>query len=71
MCREVRIFLGAMAPVPLRATEAEAYLKGKKITRENAEQAAFLAFEESKSLSMNAYKIHIAKKLIIQSIMPA
>ena len=71
MCRESRIFLGAMAPVPLRATEAEAYLKGKKITRENAEQAAFLAFEGSKSLSMNAYKIHIAKKLIIQSIMSA
>ena len=70
-CRHVRIFLGAMAPVPLRATRAEAFLEGKKITRENAEQAASLAFEGSKSLSMNAYKIQIAKKLTIQSIMTA
>ena len=60
MCRYVRIFLGAMAPVPLRATRAEAFLKGKKITPENAGQAASLAFEGSKSLSMNAYKIQIA-----------
>ena len=61
----------ALAPVPLRATRAEAFLKGKKSTLENAGQAASLAFEGSKSLSMNAYKIQIAKKLMIRSIMSA
>ncbi len=70
-CRHVRIFLGAMAPVPLRTSRAEAFLEGKKITLENAGEAASLAFEGSKSLSMNAYKIQIAKKLMIRSIMSA
>jgi CO/xanthine dehydrogenase FAD-binding subunit len=60
-----------MAPVPLRVTQAKAFLKGKKITRENAEQAAFLVFEGSKPLSMNAYKMQIAKNLMIRSIMSA
>jgi xanthine dehydrogenase YagS FAD-binding subunit len=68
-CRHARIFLGALAPVPLRATQAETFLEGKKITLENAGEAASLAFEGSKSLSMNAYKIQIAKKLMIRSIM--
>ncbi len=69
ICKDIRIFLGAMAPVPMRATRAEEFFKGKKITRENAEEAASVAFEGSKSLSMNAYKIEIAKNLIIRSIM--
>lgn len=68
-CKEARIVLGAVAPVPTRASVSEEFLKGKEPTEEVAEQAAGMAVEKAKPLSMNAYKIQIAKKLVKQSIM--
>ena len=71
ICRSARIVLGAVAPTPVRALSAEAFIKGKSITDEIAGRAADLAFEKAKPLSMNAYKIEIGKKLVQQSIMAA
>ncbi len=71
LCQEARIVLGAVASVPLRASEAEEFLKGKEPTEKVAEQAAFMAVAKAKPLSMNAYKIPIAKKLVKQSVMTA
>ena len=69
ICREARIVLGAVAPVPVRATAAEVFLKGKALEEEVAGKAADKAVERAKPLSMNAYKIPIAKELVKQSIM--
>lgn len=69
LCQEARIVLGAVASVPVRATAAEAFLKGKALSEKVAEQAAGMAVERAKPLSMNAYKIQIAKELVRQSIM--
>lgn len=71
ICKEARIVLGAVAPVPIRASTSEEFLKGKKPTPEAAEQAAGMALEKAKPLSMNAYKIPIAKNLVKQAIMAA
>jgi len=71
LCEEARIVLGSVAPVPMRAREAEELLKGEAPTEEVAEQAAGIAIEKAKSLSMNAYKIPIAKNLVKQSILAA
>ena len=71
VCKEARIVLGAVAPVPIRAGSAEAFLKGKELTQEVAEKAAGLSTEKAKPLSMNAYKIQIAKKLVTKAIMTA
>lgn len=71
VCEEARIVLGSVAPVPLRANEAEEFLKGKAVTEEVAEQAADMSLEKAKPLSMNAYKIPIAKNLVKQSILAA
>lgn len=48
LCREARIALGAVAPVPFRATKAEAVLDGQNLAnREVREQAARTAARES------------------------
>jgi len=50
-CEDVRIVLGAVAPVPMRAVKAEGILKGKKPTQDRIEQAAEQAMKESKPIS--------------------
>jgi len=50
-CIKARIALGAVAPVPLRATAAEARLEGEAITPTLIEEAAQLAVEASSPIS--------------------
>lgn len=50
-CQEVRIALGAVAPVPLRARKAEAMLEGEKPREELLEKVAAQAAEEIKPIS--------------------
>jgi len=50
-CDEVRIVLGAVAPVPMRAKKAERILQGRKPTTERIEQAAEQALKESRPIS--------------------
>lgn len=66
---DARISLGAVAPVPLRATEAERFLIGKEPTAENAEKAADLALTGAVALEKNAYKIEMTKTMVVDSIM--
>ncbi|MBP1624444.1 MAG: oxidoreductase, partial [Acidobacteria bacterium] len=62
---------GAVAPSPVRATQAEEFLKGKAINELNAEEAAKLAFADARPLSMNAYKVEIGRTLVKRSILAA
>ena len=48
---EVRIALGAVGPVPLRAKAAEAVVKGKVLTAELAEEAAKAGMGDAKPIS--------------------
>jgi CO/xanthine dehydrogenase FAD-binding subunit len=66
--RDARIVLGAVAPVPVRARAAEAFLIGKVPEDGIAEQAAALAVANALPLSGNAYKIRVIKTLIKRSI---
>lgn len=50
-CRQVRIVLGAVAPTPMRARNAEAALEGQILSEELAEQAGALAAQEAKPIS--------------------
>ena len=50
MCETVRIVLGAVAPVPMRARRAEAELTGKLLTAERIERAAKLAAEDARPI---------------------
>lgn len=48
---DIRIVLGAAAPVPLRARKAEALLKDKAATEKLIEEAALLASQEARPIS--------------------
>lgn len=47
-CSRARICLGVAAPTPMRAYEAEKYLKGKKIDEKILQEAGKIAADESK-----------------------
>jgi xanthine dehydrogenase YagS FAD-binding subunit len=69
ICSDVRIALGGVAPGPVRARAAEEMLKGKEISETYASEAAEIAMSAAKPLSMNSYKIEIAKSLIKRALL--
>lgn len=64
-----RIVLGAVAPVPVRAKKAEAYLIGREINEETASRAAELALEDASAPEALRYKIKVAETLVKRSIL--
>ncbi|MCU0595984.1 MAG: xanthine dehydrogenase family protein subunit M [Desulfobacterota bacterium] len=69
VCTHARIALGAVAAGPVRATKAEKMLVGKLVDEQAAADAAEAALADAKPLSMNAYKIEIAKTLVKRAIL--
>ena len=69
--KDVRLVLGAVAPVPLRLKETEDFLKGREAEEGVAEQAAAMAVENALPLAGNAYKVHITKTLVRRTILAA
>jgi xanthine dehydrogenase YagS FAD-binding subunit len=69
ICKDARIALGAVAPVPFRAKAAEELMMGQPINEATAAEAAEKALKGAKPLSKNAYKVEIAKILIKRAIM--
>jgi xanthine dehydrogenase YagS FAD-binding subunit len=68
-CIQTRISLGAVAPMPVRAEKAEAFLTGKVIDEASAREAAEIAMAAAKPLSRNGYKVDIAKSLITRTVL--
>jgi len=69
ICSDARIVLGAVAPTPVRAEAAEGMIIGRPIDENIALEAAKQAVVEARPLSMNAYKIEIAKVLVKKAIL--
>jgi xanthine dehydrogenase YagS FAD-binding subunit len=69
--RSARVVMGAVAPIPWRATAAEKVLSGKAVTEETAAAAAEAALEGARPLSENAYKIQVAKTAVKRAILRA
>jgi xanthine dehydrogenase YagS FAD-binding subunit len=70
-CKRASIVLGAAAPVPRRAKEAEELLLGKKIDEANAKAAAARAISGATPLSQNAYKLKLFEALVHRTILGA
>jgi CO/xanthine dehydrogenase FAD-binding subunit len=66
--KEARVAMGAVAPIPVRAAKAEAYLSGKALTAEAAREAAALAVAECIPLSRNDYKVAVLKTLVARAL---
>ncbi len=68
---KANVILGAAAPVPRRAKEAEALLTGKAVNEETARAAARAAMADATPLEKNAYKIPIFEAVIRRTILAA
>jgi xanthine dehydrogenase YagS FAD-binding subunit len=68
VCADARIFLGAVAPTPHRAFEAEEVIRGTALDTESVEKAAQAAVDRAKPLRRNAYKVEITKTLIRRAL---
>ncbi len=69
--RSARIVLGAVAPVPWRSAAAEAALAGKPFGEDPAMAAADAAVAAAKPMSMNSYKVQIARTAVKRAILKA
>lgn len=66
-----RVVLGQVAPVPWTAGEVESFLPGQKITLETAAKAGELAVAGARPLSMNRYKIQLARVAVRRALLRA
>jgi xanthine dehydrogenase YagS FAD-binding subunit len=66
---EIRIALGGVAHAPWRATRAEQALNGEPITEERLIQAADAELEQAQPLRENAYKVELARNLIVSTVL--
>jgi xanthine dehydrogenase YagS FAD-binding subunit len=67
-CAESKIFLGAVAPGPWRALEAEQVLEGKDINEQTIQQASDAAVTGAVPLSRNGYKVEIVKAMVKKAL---
>ena len=65
---EARIALGGVAPKPWRAVEAEAALAGATAGREAYSRAAEAALAAARPSGDNAYKIELARRIIVRAL---
>jgi len=63
-CSEIRIVLGAVAPIPWRATEAENILRGAPLKAARLEDAVQASVSGAQPLTHNHYKIGLVKNLV-------
>ncbi len=69
LCTDARIILGAVAPAPVRSTKAEEVIRGRPINQNVAAEAAEQSVADATPLSMNEYKVEIAKTLVKRAIL--
>jgi xanthine dehydrogenase YagS FAD-binding subunit len=69
--RRARVVLGHVAQVPWRSKEAEAVLAGARPSAELFARAAAAAVAGAKPLSMNAYKVRLARVLLERTLKTA
>lgn len=68
ICREVKIVLGAVAPTPWRAPEAEELIRGRTVSEKLIKDAAGAAVEQARPMRMNAYKVEITRTLVERAL---
>jgi xanthine dehydrogenase YagS FAD-binding subunit len=68
VCRQARIVLGGVAPVPWRVTDAEALLAGQQLTPKLAADAGDVAVAGARPLAKNGYKVAMTRSLVARTL---
>jgi xanthine dehydrogenase YagS FAD-binding subunit len=68
VCREARIVLGGVAPIPWRVQQAERMLAGQRVTDELAHKAAETALAGANPMAKNAYKVPLTKTIVQRTL---
>jgi xanthine dehydrogenase YagS FAD-binding subunit len=71
VARDVRIVLGAAAPVPFRSRRAEALVEGRRIDGALAAGAGVAAADGATPLAQNAYKIPLISAMVRRTLLAA
>lgn len=71
MVRNARIVMGHVAPVPWIAHEAGRLLVGRPVTEETAATAGDMAVAAATPLSMNDYKVQVARTAVKRAVLKA
>ena len=66
--RDARLALGGVAHKPWRAFEAEKVMRGAPATPENFRAAAEAELSQARGLEHNAFKIELAKRVIVHTL---
>ena len=69
ICREARIVMGSVAPVPYRALRAEQLLRGKRVNEALAAQAGEMAVMAARPMAQNAYKVKLAQVAVTRAVL--
>ena len=69
VCREARIVLGGVAPIPWRVPEAERVLVGQRVTPELAREVGAAAVAGARPLSKNAYKVPLTRGVVERTVL--
>ena len=69
ICRDARVVLGGVAPIPWRLPEVERALTGQPMTEETAAKAGEMAIAGARALAKNAYKLPLTKNLVRRTIL--
>ena len=67
--RDARIALGGVAHKPWRATKAEEALRNEPVTEANFRAAADIEMEDAEPLGGNAFKVPLARNVIVRTLM--
>jgi len=69
VCREARVVLGGVAPIPWRLPEVEKMLAGQRITPELAARAGEQAVANARPLEKNKYKVPLTRNLVSRTVL--
>ncbi len=62
--KDASVVLGGVAPVPIKMSEVEEFLKGKEVNEATADGAAELAVKDAIVMEKNGYKVQEVKTLV-------
>ena len=68
---DVRIGLGGVATTPWRAHQAEAALRGRRLTEASATAAATAEFRGARTRKQNAYKVPLGTQTMVRALLEA